>query len=83
MLLNVFFSSLHLPCTGGSPHSEGALYFQPTILSGLTPDMELFKEEIFGPVISAAKFASEEDVIRLANDTRVGLASYFYSNDVR
>ena len=45
--------------------------------------MELFKDEIFGPVISIAKFTSEEDVVRLANDTRVGLASYFYSNDIR
>ena len=69
--------------SGGAPHSEGALYYQPTILSGLTPDMELFKDEIFGPVISAAKFSSEEEVVRLANDSRVGLASYFYSNDVR
>ena len=69
--------------TGGKKHPIGDLYFRPTILTELTPEMAAFKEEIFGPVISVLKFKTEDEALALANATRVGLAGYFYSNDVR
>ncbi len=68
---------------GGEKHPIGDLYFRPTILTHLKPDMAAFKEEIFGPVISVIKFKTEEEALELANSTRVGLAGYFFSNDVR
>jgi hypothetical protein len=69
--------------TGGEKHPIGDLYFRPTILTELTPEMAAFKEEIFGPVISVLKFKTEDEALALANATRVGLAGYFFSNDVR
>ncbi len=68
---------------GGGKHDFGPLYYQPTILTGMTKNMECYKDEIFGPVVSIMKFDTEEEGIALANDSRVGLAAYFYSNDVR
>lgn len=68
---------------GGNKDDTGALFYQPTILTGLKPNMECFKDEVFGPVISIMKFETEEEAVALANESRVGLAGYFYSNDVR
>ena len=65
---------------GGKP-LEG-LFFQPTVLSGATSDMMLANEEIFGPVAPVFRFSTEEEVLKMANDTEYGLASYFYSKDV-
>src|SRR6185369_2538857 len=67
---------------GGSRHSLGGLFFQPTVLTGVTPDMLVSHEETFGPVAPLIRFKTEEDAIRLANDTEFGLAGYFYSRDV-
>ncbi|NSZ02066.1 NAD-dependent succinate-semialdehyde dehydrogenase [Agrobacterium tumefaciens] len=67
---------------GGKPHEKGGLFFQPTILSGVTSDMKVAREETFGPVAPLFKFETEEDVIEMANNTEFGLASYFYSKDV-
>ncbi|MPC18332.1 Succinate-semialdehyde dehydrogenase, mitochondrial [Portunus trituberculatus] len=67
---------------GGSVHSAGECFFQPTILTGVTEDMRAFKEEIFGPVIPIKKFETEEEALKTANATQHGLASYFYSQDV-
>ncbi len=66
--------------TGGSPKS--GLFFQPTVLAGATPDMLIAREEVFGPVAPLFRFGTEEEAIRMANDTEYGLASYFYSRDV-
>jgi succinate-semialdehyde dehydrogenase/glutarate-semialdehyde dehydrogenase len=66
--------------TGGS--SAGGLFFQPTVLTGATPDMLIAREEVFGPVAPVFRFRTEEEAIRMANDTEYGLASYFYSRDV-
>jgi succinate-semialdehyde dehydrogenase / glutarate-semialdehyde dehydrogenase len=66
--------------TGGKTR-EG-LFFEPTILAGATPDMLLSHEETFGPVAPLFRFDTVDDVIRLANDTEFGLASYFYANDL-
>uniref|UniRef100_UPI0025E70E6E aldehyde dehydrogenase family protein n=1 Tax=uncultured Caulobacter sp. TaxID=158749 RepID=UPI0025E70E6E len=67
---------------GGDRHDLGGLFYQPTVLSGATPDMRLFQEEIFGPVAPIVKFHTEDEAIHLANATPFGLASYFYSQDV-
>jgi succinate-semialdehyde dehydrogenase/glutarate-semialdehyde dehydrogenase len=68
--------------TGGARHDLGGLFWQPTVLTGATPDMRLFQEEIFGPVAPIVKFDTEQEAIDLANATPFGLASYFYSRDV-
>ena len=58
------------------------LFFQPTVLAEASPDMMLANEEIFCPVAPVFRFSTEEEVLRMANDTEYGLASYFYSKDV-
>jgi succinate-semialdehyde dehydrogenase/glutarate-semialdehyde dehydrogenase len=67
---------------GGARHARGGLFWQPTVLTGVTPEMRLFQEEIFGPVAPIVKFDTEAEAIKLANATPFGLASYFYSRDV-
>jgi succinate-semialdehyde dehydrogenase/glutarate-semialdehyde dehydrogenase len=67
---------------GGKRHERGGLFFQPTVIANVTPDMIVSHEETFGPVAPLIRFKSEEEVIRLANDTEFGLAGYFYSRDV-
>ena len=69
--------------SGGSKHEMGDLFYKPTILTDTTPQMEVFQDEIFGPVLSIARFNTEEEALAIANDCRVGLAGYFYSNDMR
>jgi len=63
--------------------AQGPNYYAPTVLVDATREMELSCEETFGPVVPVFRFASEAEVIDLANDTPFGLAGYFYSNDVR
>ncbi|NSZ60084.1 NAD-dependent succinate-semialdehyde dehydrogenase (plasmid) [Agrobacterium tumefaciens] len=67
---------------GGEPDAKGGLFFQPTILTGVTADMKIAREETFGPVAPLFKFDTEEEVIELANATEFGLASYFYAKDL-
>ena len=67
---------------GGKPDARGGLFFQPTILTGVTPEMLVAREETFGPVAPLFKFDTEEQVIEMANNTEFGLASYFYSKDM-
>ena len=68
--------------TGGGAHELGGTYFEATVLSGVTPSMRLANEEIFGPVAPLYRFDTEEEAIRMANDTPFGLASYFYAGDL-
>lgn len=68
--------------TGGKRHSLGRTFFEPTILTNVTKDMAVAREETFGPVAPLFKFTDEADVIAQANDTEFGLASYFYAKDV-
>ena len=68
--------------TGGAPHEKGGLYYQPTVLTNITDDMQLNQEETFGPVAPLLSFDSEEEAILIANNTDVGLASYVYTKDV-
>jgi succinate-semialdehyde dehydrogenase/glutarate-semialdehyde dehydrogenase len=67
---------------GGKRSSLGHTFFEPTIVSGATSDMALANEEIFGPIATLFRFETEDDAIRLANDTEYGLAAYFYSRDL-
>ncbi|KAK3862575.1 hypothetical protein Pcinc_031572 [Petrolisthes cinctipes] len=62
--------------------SCGGLFYPPTLLTGVKPNMPIAQQEIFGPVAAILKFKTEEEVIRLANTTDRGLAGYFYSNDL-
>ncbi len=68
--------------TGGSSHNRGGLFFQPTILVNVAPDSLLMSEETFGPVAPLIRFSTEEEVLRLCNDTESGLAAYFYTRDI-
>jgi len=67
---------------GGKPHELGGSYYQPTILRNVTNDMPIAANEIFGPVAPLIQFETEEELIKLANDTEFGLAAYFYSRDI-
>ena len=67
---------------GGSPHERGGLFFEPTLLTGLTDDMAMSQDETFGPVAGIRRFTDEDEGIQLANDTPYGLAAYFYSRDI-
>ena len=67
---------------GGRPHALGGLFFEPTILTDVTGDMLIAREETFGPVAPLFRFSDEAEVIRQANDTEYGLAAYFYARDL-
>ncbi len=67
---------------GGHRHSLGGTFFEPTVLTGVSQDMLITKEETFGPVAPLYRFKTEEEAIRLANDTEFGLAAYFYARDL-
>jgi succinate-semialdehyde dehydrogenase / glutarate-semialdehyde dehydrogenase len=67
---------------GGKRHARGGRFFEPTILTGVTPAMAVAREETFGPVAPLFRFATDEDAIALANDTEFGLAAYFYGRDI-
>jgi len=67
---------------GGKRHALGGNFYEPTVLTGVTPDMKIFSEETFGPVAPLIRFRDDAEVVRLANDTEFGLASYFYSRDI-
>ncbi len=68
--------------TGGGPHDLGGLFFQPTIVTGVTQEMKVAREETFGPLAPLFRFTDVDDVIEMANDTIFGLASYFYARDL-
>jgi succinate-semialdehyde dehydrogenase / glutarate-semialdehyde dehydrogenase len=68
--------------TGGKVHAAGELFFEPTIVTNCSMQMQLGQEEIFGPVSSVFIFDTEEEVIALANNTEYGLAAYFFSNNI-
>jgi succinate-semialdehyde dehydrogenase/glutarate-semialdehyde dehydrogenase len=68
--------------TGGARHALGGQFFQPTVLSHCMPDMQVCRDETFGPVAPLIRFADEAEVIRMANDTESGLAAYAYTRDL-
>ena len=67
---------------GGARSDLGPCYYQPTVLTGVTSEMAVFRNEIFGPVAPVMSFGDEAEAIALANDTEFGLASYFYTRDI-
>jgi succinate-semialdehyde dehydrogenase/glutarate-semialdehyde dehydrogenase len=67
---------------GGARHALGGTFFQPTILTNVNSTMLVAREETFGPVAPLFRFKSEEEALRLANDTEFGLAGYFYTRDL-
>jgi len=67
---------------GGRRHELGGLWYQPTVLTGIDPGMDLTRQEIFGPVSALMRFDTEAEAIAHANDTEFGLASYLYSRDM-
>ena len=67
---------------GGQRHALGGTYFQPTVLTNVSADMKVAREETFGPLAPLFRFTEEAEVIRQANDTEFGLAAYFYSRDL-
>ncbi len=68
--------------TGGKRHALGGTFFEPTVLAEVTTDMVVTREETFGPLAPLYRFETEDEAIRMANDTEFGLASYFYSRDI-
>jgi succinate-semialdehyde dehydrogenase/glutarate-semialdehyde dehydrogenase len=62
--------------------SKGPTFYAPTVLSEVKPTSQNFAEETFGPLATLTKFDTEDEVVKLANDTEVGLAGYFYSRDI-
>jgi succinate-semialdehyde dehydrogenase/glutarate-semialdehyde dehydrogenase len=67
---------------GGKRHSLGGTFYEPTILTGVTPQMLVAREETFGPVAPLFKFKTEAEAIKMANDTEFGLAAYLYTRDL-
>src|SRR5207237_7484923 len=67
---------------GGKRHPLGGIFFEPTILTDVTPAMAVAREESFGPVAPLFRFKTEAEAVALANDTEFGLASYFYGKDI-
>jgi succinate-semialdehyde dehydrogenase/glutarate-semialdehyde dehydrogenase len=67
---------------GGRRHALGGNFYEPTVLTDVTPAMKIFSEETFGPVAPLIRFRDDDEVVGLANDTEFGLAAYFYSRDL-
>src|SRR6516162_10190258 len=68
--------------TGGKRAAQGGSFFEPTVLTDVTTDMVITKEETFGPVAPLYRFKTDDEAISMANDTEFGLAAYFYSRDI-
>ncbi|OYX51064.1 MAG: succinate-semialdehyde dehydrogenase (NADP(+)) [Alphaproteobacteria bacterium 32-64-14] len=68
--------------TGGARHANAGTFYQPTVLRDVAPDALLTREETFGPVAGLVRFRTEEDALRLANNSRAGLAAYAYTRDL-
>ena len=68
--------------TGGQRHALGGLYYEPTVLADVTPDMAIFTEETFGPIAPVTRFGTESEAIALANASPFGLAAYLFTRDL-
>jgi succinate-semialdehyde dehydrogenase / glutarate-semialdehyde dehydrogenase len=67
---------------GGKRHTLGGTFFEPTVVTEVTPAMLMAREETFGPIAPLFRFEGEADAVRMANDTEFGLAAYFYTRDL-
>jgi len=70
-------------CGGKAADKPKGNYFMPTVLDGVTPQMQVYKEEIFGPIIPVLAYKDRDDIIAMANDTEYGLASYLFTKDYK
>ncbi|HEY1096113.1 MAG TPA: NAD-dependent succinate-semialdehyde dehydrogenase [Alphaproteobacteria bacterium] len=68
---------------GGKPHAAGQNFYSPTVIADISPEMEIAHKEIFGPVIAASIFESDDEIIARANNSEYGLASYVFTNDYK
>lgn len=68
---------------GGTPDIGAGIFVEPTIFDNITPEMALFQEEVFGPILAVTTFDTEEEAIQLANDSQYGLAASLYTADIR
>jgi succinate-semialdehyde dehydrogenase/glutarate-semialdehyde dehydrogenase len=69
--------------TGGKKvDNDGGYFFEPTVITGVTPDMDIAQEEVFSPISTFIKFETEDEVVKAANDTSMGLASYLFTKNV-
>ena len=80
--INKYLAVCNGVLTGGGTHELGNCFFEPTLVTGVTDDMRLANEEIFGPIAAVQTFATEDEVIERANDTEYGLAAYYFTRDV-
>ena len=67
--------------TGGKPHARGGTFYEPTVLTEMSSDMQMFTEETFGPVAGLFRFSSDDEAVAMANDTEFGLAAYIFTNN--
>jgi len=67
---------------GGKPHARGGLFFEPTVLTDVTQQMQVAREETFGPVAPLFRFRTDQEAIAMANASEFGLAAYFYARDI-
>ena len=67
---------------GGKRHEGKGFFFEPTVLTGVTPEMRVYQEEIFGPIMPVLSFSDQDDIVKMANDTCYGLAAYIYTNNL-
>jgi lactaldehyde dehydrogenase / glycolaldehyde dehydrogenase len=76
----------HVAYGGGRPAnapSAGGYWYNPTVLTGLAPDMPIMRKEIFGPVVPIVPFDTLDEALELANTSRYGLSAYLFTNDMR
>jgi acyl-CoA reductase-like NAD-dependent aldehyde dehydrogenase len=67
---------------GNKVQKNGGYFFEPTVITGVTPDMDIAKEEVFSPISTFIKFETEDEAVKAANDTSMGLASYLFTKNV-
>jgi succinate-semialdehyde dehydrogenase/glutarate-semialdehyde dehydrogenase len=81
LVRDAVLNGAHIEC-GGARHARGGNFYEPTILTGVRPELAINRHEVFGPVAPLVAFDDEQEAIRIANDTRYGLVTYFYAREL-